>query len=538
MNGELARCGEPSILASSSVISALSLFGVATGFALNAMMAAKYGVGAEVDAFFVANTVPTLVYGLARASCTTVLVPAFARCAVTRPRDEARRLLSVCLTYACAAGAVATLTGIVAGPYLVRILAPGATPQVYGMAVGLARVLFLCMMMTWVVAVLRAFLYSQCLFAAPSALEGIQKLCIVVAFSAMWRTTGIMAVAYGYLLGTMAQLATGAGIVIARWGAGYCYFSLEVTQQDIATVRELSYSLCSSLLGQGTVAVDRFVASFLPTGSIAVMGYVRTLADVIGQVFLGSVPLALLPSLASSLARDCGDAVANRLALLLRVASCISLPVATYLLMMSRPIVSILFQRGLFGQQAALLAASALAISSLTVLFEGHFRAVQFYLYARLRAGLVLLLFCLYGAGNLLLDLALARLWGVRGIALSSGLAYVAPLALGFLMMSRSLAGSVWRGLAVLNAKILAACLLALLVSAGFCIVSAAVRPPSGAQQVVSAAATSAVYTVTLGISARAARIGEIAALYSSAAHVAQRALSRCWIGSRTHARG
>jgi putative peptidoglycan lipid II flippase len=290
--------------------------------------------------------------------------------------------------------------------------------------------------------------------------------------------------------------------------------NFRVTQADLLAANQMLLSLGSAVLAQGAVVVDRIVSSFLPEGSIAVLGYARTLIEVIIQVFLSSAPIALMPSLAASLACKAQEEVSRKLGQLFSFMSGISIPVTAYLILLSQPLVSLLYQRGSFHQEATLLTALILSFYAPGILLTGYFRTIEFYLYADLRAKQVLLLFSLFGIGTAGFDVLLAQVAGVRGIALAYSIALSLPLLIGFGLVRRSMTAGTQRSLLVLNVKIVGACMVALLASwiFGSTVKLSAGLPPT-VEQLISAALLSAVYLGVLSLMMAALRVQEFKAL-------------------------
>lgn len=497
-------------LAGASAISAFSFLGVVAGFVVNALIAAKYGVGPEVDAFFVAYTIPFLLQGLARASCTTVLIPAFSRHAATSADGEMRRFFSLSLSAAFVLGGVLALIGIAGSPVLAGLLAPGASIEVREISGELTPVLFGVVSVTWAVSVIRAFLYSHELFAIPSAVDGIQRAVAAAVLLAIGRYVGIAAIAYGYVLGTITQLVVEVAVLIRRWGPKYYYFNLRFSRSDVQTAKQMLLSLSNALLGQGTVTVDRIVASFLPEGSIAILGYARQLLEIVAQVLLGSLPLAIMPSLSASLARRAQHEVRDKLASLLSFMSGISIPLGTYLILLSPSLVYFLFERGSFSENATRATASVLSVYGLGIFIVGYFRVAEFYLYAKMKANQVLLLFCLFAISTLCFDIVLARFLGIRGIALAYSVALAAPLIIGFALIRESLPAATWRSLFVLNAKMLGACASAFVASSIAATVLRFTSSLSGASQhFLITSVVTIVYLVALIVVLRVLRVEE-----------------------------
>ena len=77
-SGEQQRAGR-SLLAGSATVSVFNALGVLAGFALDALVAAWFGVGLQTDAYFSAYRLPNAITSVITMVAGAALVPMFAR---------------------------------------------------------------------------------------------------------------------------------------------------------------------------------------------------------------------------------------------------------------------------------------------------------------------------------------------------------------------------------------------------------------------------------------------------------------------------
>src|SRR5437879_131677 len=114
------------------VVRALGSIGSATlvsrvvGFVRDIVVALVFGAGPVTDAFFVAFRIPNILRRLlAEGALSTAMIPVFTEYAATRSRPELRRMLRAVLGLALIALTVTTVLGVVAAPWILRVIAPG-----------------------------------------------------------------------------------------------------------------------------------------------------------------------------------------------------------------------------------------------------------------------------------------------------------------------------------------------------------------------------------------------------------------------------
>src|SRR5437667_1040853 len=133
------------------VVRALGSIGSATllsrvlGFVRDMIVALAFGAGGITDAFLVAFRVPNILRRLlGEGALSTAVIPVFTDYAVNRSREEFVKMLRAVLAVGLLALGIATAVGIVAAPWILRVIAPGfeADPAQLSLAVLLTRVMF------------------------------------------------------------------------------------------------------------------------------------------------------------------------------------------------------------------------------------------------------------------------------------------------------------------------------------------------------------------------------------------------------------
>jgi putative peptidoglycan lipid II flippase len=119
-------------------------------------------------------------------------------------------------------------------------------------------------------------------------------------------------------------------------------------------------ALFGAAIYQMTIVLGTIFASLLPRGSISALFY----ADRIAQLPLGLISIAvasvLLPILANAESKKDWSATKNELSKSIRFVNFLILPISFYFFMYAQPIVSLLFERGAFTSQDALITSQAL----------------------------------------------------------------------------------------------------------------------------------------------------------------------------------
>lgn len=334
------------------------------GFARDVLVAALLGAGAGADAFFVALRLPNFFRALfAEGAFSAAFVPLYAGLLETEGRRRALAFASESLAVLLAALVALTFAFEAAMPWVMAALAPGfvGDPARFDLAVDLTRVTFPYLMLLSLVALLGAMLNAAGRFAAFAAapiLLNATMILAVLAAGPLGRPVP-EALAYGVTIAGLAQFLLLVGAA-ARHGTLPGLPRPRLTPD----VRRLLRLVLPVALGAGVTQVNLFVgvviATFLPTGAVSYLYY----ADRLYQLPLGVVGVAigtaLLPLLARQIrAGNLEAAMANQNRAI-EAALVLTVPAALALGLLAGPIVTVLFQRGAFGADAAAATAAAL----------------------------------------------------------------------------------------------------------------------------------------------------------------------------------
>ena len=409
----------------------LAAAGVLTGFAVDATIAALFGASARTDAFFIAATIPFALASVLLASANQALVPLinawFRDLGPDAAMDRVNGLLGTSLVITT----VVAVAGAVLSPIIPSILAPGASAATRASATGITALLFVTVITRVGAEVIRALLNARFSFVVPASMPVAENLAVLGTTLLLADRLGVTAVAIGYVVGGIVQ--AGYMYVVARSRGLGVRPRVRFGDPEIrGAFRLLRLPLAGTGLNMVARAVERFLASFLPAGSITILNYAWVVVNSLGgAIFFRSVVVALLPRLSEARHDDdagrwiVGDGV--------RLMGLISISLTAIVIVIAGPLVHLLFQRGAFSPASAVLLGSVLAIYALQFPLDALTRVFQSFWYSRLDTRIPFHNVAL-GVG---LDIALASalVWpfGVRGLALAYVLSSIGNLLHGYL---------------------------------------------------------------------------------------------------------
>jgi putative peptidoglycan lipid II flippase len=357
------------LLRSIATIGGYTLISRVLGFARDVLVAAYLGAGPVSDAFFVAFKFPNFFRRLfAEGAFNAAFVPLFAGKVVTAGRSAARLFAEDTLAVLLAVLFALVVAVELGMPWFITLAAPGFVdePEKYGLAVAFTRITFPYLLFISLVSLQGGVLNSIDRFAAVAATPVLLNLCLIgglVTLAPLLQTPG-HALSWGVALAGVAQF------LWLAWASNREGMGLSLPRPRLTPeVKRLLTLMLPAALGSGVVQVnlliDVVLASLLPTGAVSYLYYADRIYELPLAVIGIAIGTALLPLLARQVRRNEHEAALATQNRALEAALLLTLPAAAGLVVLSAPIIDVLFRRGAFAGTDVAATASALAAYSL-----------------------------------------------------------------------------------------------------------------------------------------------------------------------------
>jgi putative peptidoglycan lipid II flippase len=339
------------------------------GFVRDVLIAAMIGAGPVADAFFIANRLPNLFRRLfGEGAFNAAFVPVFSELLTREGEARARHFAEEAVAVLAYWLLILTLLGEVFMPQILGVIAHGFThdPGKFALTVALGRITFPYLLLICLAALLSGVLNALDRFVAAAAAPLLYNAFSIGAMLALAHYTPTVghALAWGVSASGVAQLAL---LYWAVWRSG---MRLHIPRPRMTPgMRLLMRRMAPGLVGAGitqlNLAMDVFIGSLLPAGSVSFLYY----ADRVNQLPLGvlgtAVGTALLPLLSRQVAAGDLKRAEDTQNRAIEMALVLTLPAAAALAIISDPIMQVLFARGAFTHADASFSAQSLAAYAL-----------------------------------------------------------------------------------------------------------------------------------------------------------------------------
>ncbi len=301
----------PSLLRSVGLVTSLSLMQLITQFALQIIIAKRFGASATMDAFNAALTLPSTLTTILMVSLSYVLIPALTQALSTDRRDpNAWRLATATGTWMIAIGILCSLAISSFSSSIIRFLCPGFEPATHAIASACLQVLAWQFALGVIVSWLNSLENASLGFGWPAMVAFLTSIFnLVLAYQ--WLESGILGYAWSIIVTGLLQIFL---LVIPLRQSLFQFWS--VTHPDLPRLVGRWFPL---LIGGAYVRfdplVDRYLGSALEEGSIAHLGYAQRLIQALLALASGGLLTVIFPTLTSSDPNDPGKGLAKRLRL-------------------------------------------------------------------------------------------------------------------------------------------------------------------------------------------------------------------------------
>ncbi|MDA0244202.1 MAG: murein biosynthesis integral membrane protein MurJ [Chloroflexi bacterium] len=434
---------------SASIVTFFSLGSTILSFLTQTILAAKFGTGTDMDAYWAALSLPMLVNTVLIGALNITLVPIFVEYTIAQESnvigaDNIWHLASSLFNLLLISLSVFVASTILFAPSIVRGLLPGFAPesQTFYLTVTLVRIFMPGILFSGLAAFLSSIYYAQNRFFVPAIVPAVNAACVFIGawlWSGRW---GVIGVAFGFLLGAIVQFIFTASILLRPQRYHLCLNLRHQSIQQILSV--MAPWIIGSLISKSNPLLDRFLASTLSAGSISYLGYAYTLNQVLILLVSKGISVVIFPQFSRQATQRNWNAMSSQMTWTMELIGLLILPIVVIVILFNQPIIQVLYERGSFTSEATNLTGSAW-IAYLGAFVASSLGVVVSYVLYALKNTMAMMKISLWGfCLNVILALLLTRWIGYLGPAIAFSITAFVNFVLALNLIHRQLKIGVW----------------------------------------------------------------------------------------------
>ncbi|MBN1155368.1 murein biosynthesis integral membrane protein MurJ [candidate division KSB1 bacterium] len=331
------------------------------GFFRELVTAAFYGTGRAMDLFVIAFTIPTFFrHFLGEDVVERAFMPPFKRLISQNKYQAAWRIVSASLNFMTIILLVLMALLYVIAPFIVKFIAPGLEDQYFSQAVTMTYWILPFMVIiglaSFVGGILNFFEFNRIYSIAPA----FMSVGVMVGIYLFKPILGLYALPAGFLIGGVLELLVQIPFLfhhkIKRNTQARYYPTMNLREDDFRKIgRESGIIFLKSMLDKTVEIVDRILASFLISGSIASLWFSQRLIQLPVAIFGLAISRSLIPYMTEIKALDKHDEFNSAVQLGIRINFLLIIPTIALMLLLGEPIITLVYQRGSFDAQSTQL---------------------------------------------------------------------------------------------------------------------------------------------------------------------------------------
>jgi putative peptidoglycan lipid II flippase len=334
-----------------------------TGLIRQILVANAFGTSDAMEAFNAANRFSETLFNLvAGGALGSAFIPTFTGLLAKEKRQKAWKLASSITNLILITLTTIALLSAIFAPQVVRyLLAPGfaVDPAKEALTISLTRLMLPSAVLFGLSGLVMGILNSHQIFFIPALAPSMYQIGMIFGVTVLSPKMGIQGLAWGVLIGAALHLLLQLPLLFKQRAVYAPTLGLKSSE-----VREVARLMGPRLLGVAVVQLNFWInvrlASLQPGGSVTAIQLAFALMLMPQAAIAQSIATAALPTFSIQAAKNKLGEMRNSLSATLRGILLLSIPASIGLVLLRKPLITIIYQRGEFTTYSTQLVAWAL----------------------------------------------------------------------------------------------------------------------------------------------------------------------------------
>lgn len=404
------------------LIMVLTIFSKFIGFFRDITLSYFYGASNVSDAYLISLTIPTVIFGFVATGISTGYIPMYSRIEEKEGEVKSKAFTNNLLNVLLVLATLIVILGLIFTQPIVKLFASGFTGETLQLAVTFTRISIVGIYFTMTIRILSAYLNMKKYFVVPTLIGLPLNIVLIISIILSARYDMVLMLAIGNVVAIVIQFLI---LLYFAYKKGFQYqFIFNLKDEHIRNMVILAIPvIIGSSVNQINKLVDRTLASQVSDGAISALNYANTLNMFVQGVFVVSISTVMYPLISKMASKGDMLGLKRSLGQAITGVSLLVVPATVGALFFAEPIVTLLFGRGAFDEQAIVMTSMAFFFYSIGMIGYGlrevlsrAFYSLQDTRTPMINAAIAMVL-------NIILNFILVRYLGVGGLALATSIA-------------------------------------------------------------------------------------------------------------------
>ncbi|MGL5751775.1 MAG: murein biosynthesis integral membrane protein MurJ, partial [Paraclostridium sp.] len=395
------------------------------------VLASAYGTSAYSDAYLISLNIPIVIFTAIGTALGTTFIPLYYENENIYGKDKAIKYTNNVINIVSILCITLSIVAVIFVEDLVKVFAIGFEGETLDITISFTRILLYGVIFISISEVMKGYLNANNNFAIPAIMTGI-PYNIIIMISIL---ISVELDPYFLAIGTL--LAMSSRIIFQlpyMYKYGYRY-KLTLDLKD-DSIKKMIFLLGPVFIGvavnQINTMIDRSLASTLVEGSISALNYSNRLNEFVRGLFILSIGTVIYPMLSKLSSNNDKEEFVNSISKSISSVILLVIPISIGAMVLAKPIVSLLFERGAFDARATEMTSIALVFYSIGMIGFGLRDILGKVFYSLQDTKTPMINGAMAMGLNIVLNLILVRFMGHAGLAFATSISAIICIFLLF----------------------------------------------------------------------------------------------------------
>jgi putative peptidoglycan lipid II flippase len=405
-----------------------------TGFFREVMIAYRFGSDFTTDAYFISNSIYGVIFGLAGAGLGAAIIPVLSRVRDEKRITEGDYIRNITKLFTLLSLGLIMLSFILAKP-LVKIFAVGFSGAQLDTTVSYLRIGLPVIFFNFMYSIYQSFSHSKNKFYIVASGGIIMNIVVVAYLALFYERFGIPGLIVSNIL-AYGLRALYIYVPLRKFRGKFQRLDLG-DEYLRATYNIMLPIMISSIISYINLAIDRTLASTLVEGSISSLQYASQVRTSVNGLLIFSMVTVIYPSFSEWIVKGDKEKLKKMFTYAVSMITILVIPITIGIMTLNTEIVDVVYSRGSFNAEDALMTSSALFYYSIGMAGSGMGMFINKVYYAyndsktTMKTGIIAVIL------NIILNLILVRYMAHNGLALATSIVALFHTSLKFWLLRK-----------------------------------------------------------------------------------------------------
>lgn len=429
------------LITTAGFLIAATLLAKIFGMLRDSFVGAYFGTGGAADAFFAATQIPLMFFDMVIGGViSSAFIPVFNEKLQKEGKENAMRYGSKFINAVLIITGLICIVGIFFSSAVIEIITPGLDAETKALAIKLARIMFPMIIFTGLAFSFVGILQSFEHYKIPAVISLVSNAALILYLAVFKNRFGVEGLAAAMLVGWSLQAIVQLPSLVSIRFKYTPDFNFNDDGIKKTFLLALPLLVCTWVQPIGNL-INMHFASALSEGSMSSLQYANRLYVIIVGVFSFVVTNLVFPKLSRASA---ADNTGEKRALVqgsLKSVSFVMFPLMLGLVILAKPIVSIIYERGEFNALSVHMTSTALTFYALGMVGYSVAEVLNKSYFAMQDTKTPTVSAVISIAVNIALSALLVSKYEIAGLALSCAAASTVNAVLNFLFIRKKIPG-------------------------------------------------------------------------------------------------